>query len=439
MKKTFTLITLSLFSFIALAQEPILDEWILNTTGKTASYWENVTAGPNAPEEFEYNTTTDLADVLSVCYTTDNVWIESEGMTNDMGKFTNPGTPSAQGFVFEFPRNPSAGSGTEEAPETGAIGVLTNGIAIFGLGDGTSYSKSSNENSPQGDDLWVGEAYYTEGFTLDTAFAAHPQTSGIYHTHATPFRLYDDPGTDHSPIVGYANDGFPIYGPFGYSTAENNTSSITRMTSSYSLRNFTNGKRTTLPDGSISMPSGPDVTTNGDFDLGIFIQDYEYIQGAGTLDKYNGRYCVTPEYPNGTYAYFVTVDVTGTPQFPYYIGTTYYGTPVDENNLGNASKPSSGTECVSLVSGIRSSDFTHGELTVSPNPASKTINLSLPSSATGSFDIRIINTIGELVYSEYITSPTDLSELNIEGLDNGVYLVRIIGSNQLYTSKFSKG
>ena len=38
------------------------------------------------------------------------------------------------------------------------------------------------------------------------------------------------------------------------------------------------------------------------------------------------RYCVTPEYPNGTWAYFATITSTGTPWYPYNAGRWYYGT-----------------------------------------------------------------------------------------------------------------
>ena len=321
--------------------QPVITDWELNTTNKTASYWEYV--GPG----YSFNTTTDLADVLSVCYDEDTVWIESEGMTNDMGQFSNPGSVIAQGYRFKFARDPVAGSGTESVPESNTIGVLLNGIPIYGLGDGKSYHFGLGSNEPNGDGLWVGEAYYTEGVTLDTAFAAHPQQSGAYHSHATPFRYYDDPDVVHSPLVGFANDGFPVYGPFGYSTALDSSSGVARMVSGYALRNITT--RDTLPDGSASMPPGPAVTSGGSYDIGSYVQDYEYL-GTGTLDEHNGRLCVTPEYPNGTYAYFVTVDALGTPQFPYYVGTTYYGTLVADNNDGSVTAPSGvvcydGTTC----------------------------------------------------------------------------------------------
>lgn len=58
---------------------------------------------------------------------------------------------------------------------------------------------------------------------------------------------------------------------------------------------------------------------------GTFVQDNIYEQGLGDLDRHNGRYCKTPEYPNGTYAYFLTVDSNLDPVYPYGIGNTFYG------------------------------------------------------------------------------------------------------------------
>ena len=74
--------------------------------------------------------------------------------------------------------------------------------------------------------------------------------------------------------------------------------------------------------------AGPSVDT---YPLGTFIDDYEYIHRSGTLDQNNGRYCVTPEYPEGTYAYFLTIDQEQQPKFPYIIGENFYSLPVDSN------------------------------------------------------------------------------------------------------------
>ena len=73
---------------------------------------------------------------------------------------------------------------------------------------------------------------------------------------------------------------------------------------------------------------GPSTTT---YPLGTFIDDYTFTDGSGTLDQNNGRFCVTPEYPDGTYAYFTTVDGNGDPIFPYLVGKNYYSLPLDSN------------------------------------------------------------------------------------------------------------
>ena len=61
--------------------------------------------------------------------------------------------------------------------------------------------------------------------------------------------------------------------------------------------------------------------------MGDLIQDYIYQEGLGDLDKHNGKFAVTPEYPNGTYAYFMTTDSSDNPVYPYVIGPEFYSTP----------------------------------------------------------------------------------------------------------------
>ena len=61
------------------------------------------------------------------------------------------------------------------------------------------------------------------------------------------------------------------------------------------------------------------------YESGTFIQDYIYDSTNADLDDFNGRYCVTPEYPNGTYAYFMTIDAGGDPAYPYGVGPRFFG------------------------------------------------------------------------------------------------------------------
>ena len=118
----------------------------------------------------------------------------------------------------------------------------------------------------------------------------------------------------HSPILGFAYDGNPIYGPFGHENPLDASTPIVRMTSSYSIK----GSRT----------AGPDVLQ---YPIGSFIDDYQYNHRSGSLDENNGRFCITPDFPKGTYAYFITIDSNQVPQFPYVVGDNFYSLPVDSN------------------------------------------------------------------------------------------------------------
>ena len=120
---------------------------------------------------------------------------------------------------------------------------------------------------------------------------AHVQPNGSYHYHGLPTGLLKNLGLqseEHSPLVGYAMDGYPIYALYGFKDPEDTNSGIIKLTSSYRLKK---GER----------PSPP----GGKYD-GTFSKDYEFINGLGDLDQCNGRRTKTKEYPDGTYAYFLT-------------------------------------------------------------------------------------------------------------------------------------
>ncbi len=115
----------------------------------------------------------------------------------------------------------------------------------------------------------------------------------------------------HSPIIGWAYDGNPIYGPNGYSDPEDSDSSVKYINTGYRLAS------TDIFD---RPPSKIDGTP---FTQGFFIEDYKF-DNSGDLDVHNGRYGKTPEFPNGVYAYFAGITtVSREAKFPYYIGDTY--------------------------------------------------------------------------------------------------------------------
>ena len=73
-------------------------------------------------------------------------------------------------------------------------------------------------------------------------------------------------------------------------------------------------------------------TVQDGYVIGDLVQDYIWDTSVGTLDEHNGKFAVTPEYPNGTYAYFLTENGSGVPTYPYAIGPTMYGTPLFEGD-----------------------------------------------------------------------------------------------------------
>ena len=73
-------------------------------------------------------------------------------------------------------------------------------------------------------------------------------------------------------------------------------------------------------------------TVQSGYLLGDLVQDYIHDSSVGTLDEFNGKFAVTPDYPNGTYAYFMTEDSSGNPVYPYVIGRKFYGTPLFEGD-----------------------------------------------------------------------------------------------------------
>jgi len=71
---------------------------------------------------------------------------------------------------------------------------------------------------------------------------------------------------------------------------------------------------------------------NNGYVMGDFTQDYIYEEGLGLLDEQNGIFASTPEYPNGTYCYFMTEDSSGNPVYPYVVGPKLYGAPIFEGD-----------------------------------------------------------------------------------------------------------
>ncbi|HMQ69837.1 MAG TPA: YHYH protein, partial [Ignavibacteria bacterium] len=262
-----------------------------------------------------------LADVQQVFYSANFSYVKCTGIPSyTIGPWAmNPNIPSNQNWTFKIARFPVP-AGASTAAGNGQIGVLKNGVVLFNPGDAMSYN---NQN------IWHRVAQYFEGVGFDTS-GGHPAPGGVYHYHINMKKLYTPDENEHSPLLGYMFDGYPLYGPYAYSNS-NGTGGIRRMISGYVKRNIT--ERTTLPDGTVLQSNQYGPVVSSQYPLGCFIEDYVLNVSGSDLDLHNGRFSVTPEYPDGTYAYFITIDAEGNPVYPYIIGPTYYGT-VTPGNIG---------------------------------------------------------------------------------------------------------
>ena len=332
-------------------------------------------------EDWVYIRTTNLASHIM------GPWYLNQAKTNLF-----PNYPSNQSILYRLPLNPVDPNSISEKALTGGgpIGYFVNGVSMFDSRDAFSYrvSTGSDAQGARGDGAWNRDAYVNEGVTFDSA-NAH-QAMGRYHYHANPPGLRNQLGDSvdydsktntyienfngqHSPVLAWSRDGLPVYGPYGYSDPLNSSSEIRRMRSGFKIRSdieAIGSPRSTWPlwatriyDGIRSFASGPNVSSQ--YPLGRYMEDNDYLGDLGQilgidfdLNEFNVRYCVTPEFPKGTWAYFVCIDEYGTPVFPYNIGRSFFGDPVGDNVTSIPANDESTASVVTVFEGGPESPLT---------------------------------------------------------------------------------
>jgi hypothetical protein len=444
MKKKLFILLIIVCGQQAMAQlNPAIEHWMINSTGITGRHYVQGNSTP-------INETT-LANVQTVQYSNNWVYVTATGVPSYItGPFMdgNPSLATSQNAIFKMPLNPTQNTGTLTNTTGGNIGIFVNGVALFDYRDGVAWNSNSNSlcgglpgmspcpGGPGASFSWNRDAIPAEKAGFDCS-KGHP-AMGNYHHHQNPsaFKLdltvisnvcdlYDADGlyvidsTVHSPLIGYAYDGFPIYGAYGFKNADG-TGGITRIKSSYQLRNIT--ARTVWADGT-DVPDGPTVSTT--YPLGYFREDYEFINHAQAdyLDVHNGRFCVTPEYPNGIYCYFATVNEEWNSAYPYVVGPTFYG-------VKTASKVTSITETVTTyTSSAGISELTDNQWTVYPNPSNDIIMVQVNDLTNQTYTVELFDALGKLIQSQQIVQGSTIAYFNADTLYKGVYLVKVKGQN----------
>ena len=393
-----------------------------------------------------------------ISYSTDYVYVKTHGIpAYPTGPFLdgNPSVASDQDAIFKIPLNPQENTGTPYATVMGNIGVFINGAALFDNRDGVAWNTATsslcggpgNSPCPGGPTAvmdWNRDAVPAEKIGFDCS-KGHP-AMGNYHHHQNPSafkldinvvsticNLYDADGlyaidaNSHSPLIGFAYDGFPIYGAYGYANT-NGTGGITRMKSSYQLANYS--VRTNWPDGT-DVDDGPAVDAT--YFLGYFKEDYQYIYNPAEdyLDEHNGRFCVTPEYPNGTYAYFCTVDDNWNSAYPYAVGPTFYGSYEDR-------KVSSISEAVTVYESTNSlseEQFNNLNINVFPNPATDLIAIQVGGLVQEDMQVELVDVTGKIVANTLIREGQTIAYFDVETVYAGSYFVNISTADHVITKK----
>ncbi len=442
MKKSILSFTLLFSAAWSNAQvSPAISSWLRNTIGTTGRHYVQGNSTPINDA--------DLVNVQSVQYSTNWVYVTATGVPSYItGPFLdgNPSVTTSQNAIFKMSLNPTQNTGAATATSGGNIGIFINGVAMFDYRDGVAWNASTNSlcgglpgmspcpGGPSVTQNWNRDAVVAERIGFDCA-KGHP-AQGNYHHHQNPsaYKLdlsvistvcdvYDADGlyvidsTVHSPLIGYSYDGFPVYGAYGYKNTDG-TGGIVRVKSGYQYRNITT--RTTSPAGA-TVSSGPNVSTT--YPLGYFKEDYEFITHTGQadyLDVHNGRFCVTPEYPNGIYCYFATVDANWNSAYPYLVGPTYYGNKT-------AVKVTSITETVTTYNPSTTElneNSTINKINVYPNPSNDILMVQINDLLKQDIELTLIDPTGKVVAKRTIFQGSTIAYFDVSTLYKGIYFLK---------------
>ncbi|GAA5218599.1 YHYH protein [Corallincola platygyrae] len=225
---------------------------------------------------------------------------------------------SAQQASYFVPANPVLAAASTELSLGTTNAVFLNGVALdllaaacYDVGNEPLGREKIGCGEDQIDNPWRYDPMSPlNGFGTDQ-HNAHTQPDGTYHYHGNPMAMFDldcEANGTASPVIGFAADGFPIFGPC---FADPQSGIVSKAQSSYQLRN--NGGHRQAVTGYSTPQAGTGDIASDNYD-GQFRGDYEYIAGSGDLDECNGMTI------DGQYGYYVTNS------YPWVIGC-FKGSP----------------------------------------------------------------------------------------------------------------
>ena len=148
--------------------------------------------------------------------------------------------------TFKVKRFPEAASQNTEIQRGVWDALMLNGVVVDLKSAGCYSPSSPNANSDGNIAAGCGQSAqwnlvpleYTSMFGVDI-HNAHVQPDGSYHYHGNPNAMFDDsPSGEGSPFIGFAADGFPIYGSY---ILDDTTGTYRKALSGYTLKEGTRG------------------------------------------------------------------------------------------------------------------------------------------------------------------------------------------------------
>jgi len=270
----------------------------------------------DAQQQINHQSQLTVTATATYCtFVSNNIPNHDVGTNTTTGKdFASPVQVNSKEYTLNVPRFPTKNTAATYVQKIGGMltlnGILLNGVDLdmdsafcyhpdinaplnVGLGTRTQCGLNADwyaipANNP---DIVTLDNY--TGHAFDGRYHYHGDNQGLsHHESAATLPLnYQDVDASGSPVIGFAPDGFPIYGHYIYDKASN---SLKKVTSSW--RTYTS-ERTTPTGSSVEAPS---INTHP---RGIFVEDWYFLAGSGDLDECNG---MTDEY--GNYGYYYTDD-----------------------------------------------------------------------------------------------------------------------------------
>ena len=182
----------------------------------------------------------------------------------------------------------------------------------------------------------------------------------------------------------------------------------------------------------LDVDDGPPIDAT--YFLGYFREDYGFNASAqeDVLDEHNGRFCITPEYPEGTYAYFCTVDEDWNSAYPYAVGPYFYG----NFERRNVSSVDAGTTVyIPITNNV--SVLNNAKITVFPNPASDLIAIQLGGLNRNNVQITLSDMNGKKISSTSIPSGSTIAYYDVQTVYEGNYLLHFDDGITQLTRKIS--